>query len=162
MPTLLSILRLSCCKISYETVVGVLKQNVSCNSLEARKFHKELFTPPRLKRDYEYGAHKVVFIGKGYLKNDKDIEYYKEYKKCIFKGDVFHSIKSVWTNYCHNKKKNNEYYFKISNIIISSEKPFNLLHIDQIESENIVNNNLISISDVNCKVMHLLAGTTKR
>lgn len=86
-----------------------------------------------------------------------------KYKKIVLTDDTMVLLKSgQFEQIIAIIKKNNLCYFKISKIITSSEKPFNVLHIDQIESEDIVNDDLISISDINCKVIHVNVGNNVR
>lgn len=142
--------------------------NIQYSSPELKDFCTNLFNYKNVSTFYDYGEDEVVFIGKGHF-----IEYNqrlcKTFKKCIYKGQIFHSVKyqkAKCTIDTMVQRKSGEFgqileiikldkkcYLKISIIITFEAKPFNVLHIDKIKSEDIENCSVIPITDVNCKIV---------
>lgn len=146
--------------------------NTKCESEVAQKFNNELFIPRKLTTFYEYGQNDVVFIGKAKLKTEDTGSSYKEYQKCIYNGKVLHSVEykmAVLTDDTMIELKSNkvfgqimsimnfdgECYLQLSIIQLAQEKPFDVPHIEKIESQDERVFVKVHITEMKSKVMHL-------
>ena len=122
---------------------------------------------------FSYGEDDVVFIGKGRIVQNYN-ESYEEYKKCIYNGQILQSrkykkviltddtmIQLKSEKFCQIMeilKKESQCYLKVSEINIFEEKPFNVPHIEKLKSQNLKKYEVIPVTYVICKVIHVNVG----
>ena len=129
-----------------------------CDTSTAKYFCTNLFTRRYLITFFTYGEDEVVFIGKSIIVNISNHQY-EEYKKCLFKNQVLHTIilstSGIFYQIMRILKNQNKCYLKVSKINIFKEKPFDVTHINKIKSQDTENWEIIPVTYVNCKIIHV-------
>ena len=138
------------------------------SSTEVTEFCTNLFTPKRIRVYYETDSRSLTFYGRSELSEIDGIGEYLIYKKCIFKGSVYHSTKysrvkktddtivelisGEYGRILDILKKNQECFLHLRLFDVSPEYPFqNISHIKKIKCKNKNNKRVTSISDVRQK-----------
>lgn len=146
--------------------------NTTSSSEKVKDYCVNLFSHKRLSRFYKKGPENITYFGKSSLKQINGKGQCLTYEKCIFKGDVYHSIQ-----YSRAKKtddtvvklhsgefgrivnivhKDNQCYLQISLFEIFPDDPFEgVRHIKKVHSTDTKNVLTVPIDNVQCKVLFI-------
>ncbi|XP_036151203.1 uncharacterized protein LOC118648847 [Monomorium pharaonis] len=141
--------------------------NVNYSSNIIKNYCTDIFRHKNLST-YFYCGEDVVFTGASYSKKI-DGQYCRVFKKCIYNGKVFHSIKYTKVKRTNDTmiqlksghfgriidiiEKENKCYLALSKIVTFSEDPFIVTHIKKIRTEDFQNYKIVPITDVLSKII---------
>lgn len=141
-------------------------------SKETADYCHNLFVPKRLLKNYKDGPENVTYFGKGCIKKIKDVEECMVYNKCIFKGNLYHSIKykratktddTVVQLKCGQFGRiidivniNDQCFLHLRLFKICSNCPFkDVYHIQKVDCELVNNTFLTPVNNVKQKTIYI-------